>query len=143
VGVCPGPQCGTCGPGVLTCSPCNIPLANLTLSWVNGIIGNGSVALTYNGLLGSAAGWASACSNGLLFKLLCTGGNIELRVIYFTSGSCPTGTQQYCSNQRGVPEELTLVSFTCSPFSLTFSCQSSLCPAITSSGYTQFVATYP
>ena len=122
----------------LVCSPCNIPAQNLVLSWVNAISGNGSTVLTYTT---APASWTSGCSNGLLYKLLCTGGQVELRVIYFTAGSCPTGTQQYCSNLRVTPYGLTLSSYTCSPFSMTFLSRSAACPAITSSGYTQFTIT--
>ena len=110
----------------------------LTLSWVNVISGNGSTTLTY---ATTPASWTSGCSNGLLYKLVCTGGHVELRVIYFTTGSCPTGTQQYCSNLRAAPFGLTLSSYTCSPFSLTFLSRSSGCPTITNSGYTQFTIT--
>ena len=108
---------GSSGGGSLACSPCNIPAQNLTLSWVNVISGNGSTPLTY---ATAPASWTSGCSNGLLYKLVCTGGQVELRVIYFTAGSCPTGTQQYCSNLRVTPFGLTLSSYTCSPFSMTF-----------------------
>ena len=71
------------GGGSLACSPCNIPAQNLILSWVNAISGNGSTALTY---ATAPASWTSGCSNGLIYKLLCTGGEVELRVIYFTAG---------------------------------------------------------
>lgn len=124
--------------GSLACSPCSIPAQNLTLSWVNAILGNGSTPLIYTA---TPASWTSGCANGLLYKLLCTGGEVELRVIYFTTGSCPTGTQQYCSNLRVTPYGLTLSSYTCSPFSMTFLPKSAACPAITSSGYTQFTIT--
>jgi hypothetical protein len=122
----------------LTCSPCNIPAQNLTLSWVNVIFGNGSTTLTY---AATPTSWSSACSDGLLYKLVCTAGQLELRVIYFTTGSCPTGTQQYCSNLRAAPFGLTLSTYTCSPFSMTFLSQSSACPTITNSGFTQFTIT--
>jgi len=126
--------------GSLTCSPCSIPEQNLTLSWVNLISGNGSTSLVYSNT-GPPVSWTSACTNGLLYKLLCTGGEVEFRVIYFTAGSCPSGTQQYCSNLRVTPFGLTLSSYTCSPFSMTFLSKSAACPAITGSGYTQFTIT--
>jgi hypothetical protein len=124
--------------GSLACSPCNIPTQNLTLSWVNLISGNGSTALTY---ATTTASWTSGCSNGLLYTLVCTGGLVEFRVIYFTTGSCPTGSQQYCSNLRVTPFGLTLSSFTCSPFSMTFLPNALGCPAITNTGYTKFTIT--
>ena len=127
--------------GSLSCYPCSIPTTNLVLSWVNVLSGNGSTGLIYTT---PPASWTSACAaydNALIFKLLCTGGEVELRVIYFTAGSCPGGTQQYCSNLRVTPYGLVLSSYTCSPFSMTFLSQSAACPAITSSGFTQFTIT--
>jgi hypothetical protein len=130
---------GPSGGGTLPCSPCNIPKHNLTLSWINSLIGNGSATLTYTH---APASWTSGCSHGLQFKLLCTGGQVELRVIYWTSGACPgPGQIQYCSNLRAMPFGLTISSYTCSPFSVTFLTTSGGCPAITSSGYTQFTIT--
>jgi hypothetical protein len=131
-------RAGSGSGGSLACSPCKIPAQNLTLSWVNVISGNGSTTLTF---ASTPTTWTSACSNGLLYELFCTGGQVELRVIFFTAGSCPTGTQQYCSNLRVTPYGLTLSSYTCAPFSMTFLSQLSSCPSITSSGYTQFTIT--
>ena len=126
------------GSGSLTCSPCNIPTQNLVLSWVNLISGNGSTTLIYTA---TPAAWTSGCSNNLLYKLICTGGQVELRVIYFMTGTCPSGTQQYCSNLRVAPFGLTLASYTCSPFSMTFLSKTAACPAVTSNGFTQFTIT--
>jgi hypothetical protein len=126
------------GSGSITCSPCNIPTQNLTLSWVNAINGNGSTTLTY---VNTPTSWTSACANGLLYELLCNSGQLELRVIYFTTGACPTGTQQYCSNLRTAPFGLSVSSFSCTPFSLTLLSRSSGCPTITNSGYTRFTIT--
>lgn len=119
-----------------TCAPCKIPKKNLILSYVNAISGDGATTLYYSP---EPDAWTSECVNGLLFKLICNGGELELRVIYFTTGPCPTGTQQYCSNLRVTPYGLTLSAYVCSPFSTTFLSRSAGCPAITSSGYTQFV----
>ena len=80
-----------------TCKPCSLPNKDLLLTWQNAISGNGSITLSYSSINGV---WTSACSNGLMYQLQCTAGHVELRVIYFTAGSCPTGTQQYCSNLR-------------------------------------------
>jgi hypothetical protein len=131
-------RAGLSGGGSLACSPCSMPTQNLTLSWVNVISGNGSTTLTYST---TPVSWTSGCSDGLLYKLLCTGGQVELRVIYFTSGSCPTGTQEYCSNLRVTSFGLTLSSFTCSPLSMTFLSNSSGCPTISRTGYSKFTIT--
>jgi hypothetical protein len=136
----PGCPCSGCTNNtccLLKCRPCSIPQKNLTLTWTNAITGTGSVTLVYaNGQ------WASGCSNGLQYILLCNGGQIELRVTYWISGGCPgPGQSQYCSDLRGAPFQLTLASATCSPLSLTFTLTSSSCPAIATAGYTQFVVT--
>jgi hypothetical protein len=124
--------------GSFPCAPCAIPEQDLTVSWVNSIIGNGSTLLSYSP---TPPAWTSGCSNGLLYKLLCTGGQLELRVIYFATGPCPTGTQQYCSNLRVAPYGLTLASFTCSPFAMTVVTTTASCPVLINSGYSQFTVT--
>jgi hypothetical protein len=125
--------------GTLDCSPCGLPRRNLTLSWVNPLSGNGSTALSYDS---SSVSWTSNCTNNLRFTLLCTGGQIEFRVTYWLSGSCPgPGTTQYCSNLRPSPFGLTIQNYSCSPFSLTLGLTSSTCPTITGSGFTQFTVT--
>jgi hypothetical protein len=129
---------GLSGGGSIACAPCNIPTQNLTLSWVNPISGNGSTTLNY---AATPRSWTSGCSNGLLYKLVCTGGQVELRVIYFATGSCPTGSQQYCSNLNVAPFGLTLSSFTCSPLSMIFLPNASGCPVISGSGYSKFTVT--
>jgi hypothetical protein len=130
---------GSSTTGSLTCSPCPIPKQNLTLSWINVLRGNGSTTLTYTP---SPPSWASACSNGLQYILHCTGGQIEFQVTYWVTGLCPgPGTTQYCSNLRPAPLGLSIYSYSCSPFSMTFRLTSSSCPTITSSGYTQFTIT--
>jgi len=128
------------GSGTVGCSPCDIPQTNLTLSWVNPLSGNGSTMLTYTPI---PVSWVtSACFNGLKAELVCTGGQLELRVIYWISGACPgPGLTQYCSNLRATPFGLTLSSYTCSPFSMIFQSRSAGCPAITLSGYTSFTVT--
>jgi hypothetical protein len=129
---------GASSGGTLACSPCSLPAQDLVISWVNVIFGNGSTTLAY---ANSSNSWSSTCSHGLLFTLLCTSGQVELRVIYFTTGTCPTGAEQYCSNLRTAPFGLTLASYSCSPFLMTFLSNSSSCPTITNSGYTQFTIT--
>ena len=131
---------GGSGGGTVSCEPCGIPETDLTLSWTNILIGPGSTTLVYNPSIGTGL-WASACTNGLLFQLGCIGGQIELRVIFFTSGECPTGASNYCSNLRSDPLALTLASYTCSPFSLTFTLTDTSCPSILGDGYTSFTIT--
>ncbi len=128
------------GPIYATCSPCSIPEENLTVSWTNLIGGNGSATMTYSST--PSNNWKTGCCDGgLYFELLCTAGTIELRAYFFTSGSCPTGTTEYCSNLESSPLELTLSSHTCTPFSLTFSVSGSDCPTLYGDGNTQFTVT--
>ena len=77
---------------VLSCSPCSIPRKNLTLSWTNILIGDGSTPLVFV----PPGQWNSACTNQLLFSLACPGSSVTLSVTYFLSGSCPTGQSQSC-----------------------------------------------
>jgi hypothetical protein len=121
-----------------TCKPCSIPQKDLQLAYTNLITGNGTTTLHYSG-----GSWMSDCVNGVMFTLGCNGGQVELRVIYFTTGSCPTGTQQACSSLGAAPAKLTLSSSQCQPLSLTFTSQSAGCPAVTGAGFTQFVVSDP
>lgn len=125
----------------LACSPCTIPRKDLTISWTNPLEGNGSDTLVYNP---SDPSWATGCSGGagvgnqLLFKLFCSGGQIDLRVYYFVSGSCPTGQSNYCSNLRTQGSQLILGSHTCSPLSLEFTSTTLSCPTLTSAGFISY-----
>ena len=127
------------GSSGLACSPCTLPRTNLTVSWVNPIAGNGSTTLVYTS--DDGVSWQSACSLGLLYQLYCNSSQIEFRVVYFVTGSCPTGRSAYCSNLQSAPLRLTLVSYTCSPFSLTFQTTSSSCPALVNGGFETFDVT--
>jgi hypothetical protein len=128
----------------VVCSPCSLPKSNLTISWTNPLTGNGSATLVYTA---SPQQWLAQCvDSGLTFKLLCTSGGIELQITYYTSGGCPGGTSQFCSNLRASPLELLLTASTCSPLSLTFSPSSpghfgDLCPQVYSLGNTQLTVT--
>ena len=141
--VCSASGCTCTGGSGTTCSPCTIPNENLTISWVNLLVGNGSDTLVY-----SAGTWSTGCSGGagtgnqLIFTLFCTSGSIEFRVYYFISGSCPTGQITYCSNLLASPRKLTLASYTCGAgFTLVFTETSLSCPAVTGSGFTSFTIT--
>ena len=126
-----------CESGV-SCSPCAIPTEDLTITWTNPITGNGSATLTYT----APSTWTTGCcDDGLIFTLQCTEDEIELRATYFISGECPTGDSNYCSNLRTPNFQVTLVSSTCSPFSLTFDCTDDACPTLFGVGNTQFIIT--
>ncbi len=129
--------CGCCGGVPLTfCGSCGIPAEDLTVSWFGGP-GDGSTTLTYT------SGWNSACTNGLLYQLLCNvgaGNVVEFRVVYFIAGACPTGTQQYCSTLGSAPLRLVETGLTCgSSFLLTCNVTALSCPNLfTGLGYTGF-----
>jgi hypothetical protein len=119
------------------CAPCAIPETPLTLSWVNALLGGGSTQLIYQ----SQGLWVSSCENQIQFELRCTQNSIELRVLYFISGTCPTGRSQYCSNLLSKPLNIALMGSVCSPFFVTWTLTSSSCPVLTSNGYTSFTVT--
>jgi len=125
------------GPATLPCSPCNIPETDLTLSWTNPLSGNGSTALTYNP---SLVQWTTGCVFNQEYKLLCLGGQLDFIVTYFISGTCPTGQTNQCSSLGTNPFGLTLVSHTCSPFSMTWTTVPN-CPNVESPGYIDFTIT--
>jgi hypothetical protein len=131
---------GSRGVGTVSCQPCAIPKESLTVSWTNPLGGNGFTTLAYTPS-GMTNSWQSGCANGLLYQLYCTSNQVELRVLYFVSGSCPSGQIAYCSNLRSAPFGLAFVSYTCSPFSLTFQTTLSSCPVLVNNGYQFFTVT--
>ena len=131
----PGKCCG-CGGATLPCSPCAIPQKNLTLSWTNPLVGNGSTPLVYGG-----GGWTTDCVNQMLFQLACAGSVIQLSATYFLAGTCPSGQPQTCTSPGSNPLALTLDSYACSPLYLHYTVTGSNCPALWSNGYTSFAVT--
>jgi hypothetical protein len=123
-----------------TCGGCTLPHKDLQLAWTNSTDGNGTTDLFYTPSTGA---WTSDCSNGMMFTLDCLSGQLELRAIYFTAGSCPDGTQAFCSNAKAAPLKLTLATTQCTPLSLTYTVAATDCPVVSASGYTQFVVTDP
>jgi hypothetical protein len=126
---------------LITCSPCALPRKDLQLVATNVITGNETLDLAWDG-----TSWSTGCDSisGCEFTLACTGGSIDFRVIYWLSGSCASGgTSQYCGSLRSNPYALTLASSTCSPLSLTYTLNSTTCPTVSSSGFTQFAITDP
>lgn len=119
---------------VLQCLPCAIPKKDLTLAWTNGITGDGTTTLAYNG-----TSWATGCVNGLQFLLGCVDGTAVFTASYWTSGACPDGGSQNCNSGATAPRKLVLSASTCNPLSLTYTSTSANCTALTAAGYTQFV----
>jgi hypothetical protein len=113
----------------------------LTIAWTNLLSGDGSAPLLHS--CGPDAWTASCVDDGLIFKLGCNSGNIELRGTFFIAGDCPDGESNYCSNFGVPPFQFALASHTCSPFSLTFNVLEDGCPAIYGAGNTQLVITGP
>jgi hypothetical protein len=132
------PGCCGCGGGSLSCSPCDIPQNDLTVSYVNPIIGNGSWTLTYT----APDTWISACTNGLTSQLSCLNNVLVFKVCYYSGGGC-TGAQTCCSSANAAPFTLLLSTYTCTPLSLKYTTSSGGCPTLFSSGYTSFTVTDP
>ena len=123
------------------CSPCAIWQKDLQIAWVNPLTGNGSATLVY-----SSGTWTANCMGGggnqISFKLWCNNGQVELRVIYYVSGSCPTGQSEYCSNLNGGLTYNERFS-TCQPLNLVYQLTSETCPALSASGYETFAVSDP
>ncbi len=133
-----------------TCSPCHLPKSNLTISWVNGALGNGSATLVY---AGNCIMWSCCALPGggaVLFNLVCTGGNIIFTANLYNSSTSCTGTiRQTCASDGGAGALFHLTSFTCSPFTLTYTdpgighpfSWDTNCPGFSDEFYTQFQIT--
>lgn len=124
-------------PTSLPCSPCAIPRRNLTVSWIGALSGGGSIGLVYDGL----NQWQNGCAGPLSFRLSCEGGSIVFSATVFTTGACPNGPSQSCSNSTAAPNGLTLIQQACSPFLLTYQVTGSTCPALSDRGYQRFTIT--
>ncbi len=134
-----GSPCCCTGISYLSCSPCNIPKANLTLSWTNPLVGPGSATLIYT--TGPDAWKTVGCVNQQIYEIKCLSGVVTFEVTYFTSGVCPTGQSATCISGDVFPLGLTLDSHTCSPFSFTWNTNN--CPIGQAPGYLTYTVTYP
>jgi hypothetical protein len=121
-----------------TCGSCSPPQKNLTVSWVNATLGNGSTTLTLTG----PNTWLTSCAGpgGIYtFSLSCVSNVLTFKVTKTTSGSCPSGPTVFCSNASGPPAELNQQA--CCPGSgLAFSLDYAVgnCAVLFGDGFTQF-----
>lgn len=136
-----GGGCGCCGAPNVNCGTCNVPSSNLTLAWVNPLLGNGSVTLTYSA---TPLNWSSGCTalagSSTQFEAVvtCTGNAIKLDITIFASPGC-TGASTLCGSDQASPNGLLLGSHTCSPLSFTWTTDASNnCPSLFGPGYTSF-----
>jgi hypothetical protein len=107
----------------------------LTVSWFNSIIGDGSTTLHF----ANPSTWISSCANQLLYQLICNAGQIEFSTIYFITGSCPTGQQNFCSTRGANPLKLAQTGLTCGDaFMLTCDVTGAGCPVLFGNGYSGF-----
>lgn len=135
-----GMGCGCCAPPGVTCGVCSIPANDLTVHWTNGILGNGSTTLVYQG----GTVWKSACSNELTYRLFCFGTLLAFQAIYYISQPCPNGTTGNCQNGGGSGNALTVTSLTCGDsFEMDLTCDGTNCPILNANGFTSFKITNP
>lgn len=131
-----GCECCSSKENFTNCGGCDIPDSNLTVTWHNGVTGDGSAPLVFNGI----NSWKSACSGGgfnqRIFSVGCNSGAVEFRVTSFISGTCPDGITVFCSTFGGT---LTRTSLTCgSGFLMEVSVNDHSCPDLFENGYTGF-----
>ncbi len=132
--------CCTTSVPLFTCGTCTIPKANLTVTYHNGVIGDGTAVLVWDGV----NNWQSVCTNQVIYQILCNAGTPEFRVRYFISGSCPTGQSAFCSTLGSNPLKLTKDSLVCgASFDIEVSVTNAGCPNLWGNGYTSFSITYP
>ncbi len=123
--------CG-CPYGGLHCAPCNIPEQDLTLSYVN-TLGNGSESLVYSA--GPPAVWNTGCMLSHWKAVLkCDGipGVIILELLGYASGCIGGPSSVY---------DLTIATYTCSPFYLTYTVDMTLNPDLWAAGFRSFTVT--
>ena len=133
--------CSGSGTPSQPCGPCAIPEANITISWVNPLTGNGSTTMIYTA---SPQAWEALCLDGAITATMkCIGGAIQLLITYY-GATCPASPIASCSNTGSRPNKITLASSSCLPsFSLVFTVNGTDCPQVYSLGYTSFTITYP
>ncbi len=126
-------ECG-CPTAGLSCTPCDIPYTNLSLAYVNALVGSSSTAMTWNGLTGLLAAWSTTCllAGSTRITLLCIAGINTLEVLTYSGGAC-TGLVEVC--------DLAPVSSTCSPLSLAFTVNALVCPGAYTNGWRSFTVT--
>jgi hypothetical protein len=97
----------------LCCVPCNLPLADLTLSWTSALvpIGNGSLSIAYDDTI---PGWewtvgADGDPDQIVATLTCAATNVQLQVEYTST-----------IDNKDKTCVLVLNSFTCDPLVLTY-----------------------
>lgn len=135
------PCCCTGTTGSCTCSPCNLPKTNLTFSWINMSLGNGSIVMTYSPV---CAAWDTGCMDfggttglGSRFVLSCTSSHLTYRSWF--SVPC-TGAEVDCTPSLG---GLILTSHTCSPLALNYTNTNGqfACQQLFNNGFTAFTIT--
>jgi hypothetical protein len=124
---------------ILSCSPCGIPKNDLTISYINPIIGNGSWTLIYT----APDTWISVCTNGLTAQLSCLTNVLVFKVCWYSGGLDCSGSQTCCSSSISPPFSLVLSTYTCDPLFLKYTTGPSSCTALFGSGYVSFTITDP
>ena len=135
-----GSPCCCEGNAMQACSPCDLPLQDLTVSWTNPLFGPGSDTMFYTP---GPNQWLTPClaTFNSRLQILCISGPLILfSLISFIGVSCSGGTVS-CTNHPAVPR-LSLTSHTCSPLSLTYTVLYPAC-ALSTLGFTSFTVTYP
>lgn len=122
-------------PTSVSCGGCTVPRQDLTLTSTNSLLGTRSTPLVFNG----TDGWATNCTNQIIFRLRCGSGIATFSATYFVGGPCPTGAPASCISSGLSPFGLTATVQSCDPFLLQFNATS--CPALSAQGFTRFTVT--
>lgn len=119
----------------VTCSGCEIPKTDLTLTTTNSLSGVHSVPLAFDGV----DAWETGCTNQIIFRLACAGGVRTFGASHFVGGSCPSGSRVTCTGGVSSPSGLTLTTSSCSPLLLEYS--AAACASLAAQGYTKLAIT--
>ena len=138
-----GKGCGTCGAAMCTCGTCTIPQANLTLSYSNLIIGDGTTPLVYASGARPASGIRAARTNCTVSTDL-HGRASRVPGVLLLPAPAPPARASIVPTSDRPPNGLTQTGLTCgSAFLLACTVNSSSCPNIATYGYTGFAVSYP
>ena len=141
------PCCGGTGPPPTSCGgcqPCFVPDVDLTLSWINGTLGNGSCTLIYDS---STETWNSGCvANNMKYRYVCysTGFCTDL-IVTSHDATCPASPHNSCSvcfPINGFQLQYQ-DGYTCVPYHVEYPCILTGCTHLTNMGFTKFIIDGP
>jgi hypothetical protein len=133
----------------LTCSPCILPKMDLTVSWTNDVLGNGSTTLFYGRPTldyPGIKGWSSGCASKLKFELFCINGRTIFHIHAYADSDCKSYFTECSEGDElaNIPAHTLYPNgFSCNPLFLRYTLTNLSCPYVSSLGFTSFTVSVP